>query len=330
MERTERFYRIEQLLRERPPVPVAVFLEELEISIATFKRDLEYLRSRLNAPIVWDGAGRGYRFAASPADPVHELPGLWFNGSEIHALLTMRQLLKDLQPGLLEPHVQPLLTRLNALLESGSHSLREVENRVRVFHIARRSLNSRHFDLVASALLKRKRKRLRIRHFNRQNGETLEREVSPQRLIHYRENWYLDAWCHLRDAIRSFAVDAIETAVLLDQPARKVADTELDRALAAGYGIFSGEAVQWAVLRFSRERARWVGREIWHPEQKGTVDADGRYRLEIPFSDDRELLMDILRHGPAVEVLAPPALRERVLAAIRDMRLVYEPAMEEK
>jgi predicted DNA-binding transcriptional regulator YafY len=328
MERTERFYRIEQLLRERPPVPVAVFLEELEISVATFKRDLEYLRSRLSAPIVWDGAGRGYRFAASPTGPVHELPGLWFNASEIHALLTMRQLLKDLQPGLLEPHIQPLLTRLNALLESGSHALPEVEKRVRVFHVARRSLDSRHFDQVANALLKRKR--LRIRHFNRQNGETLEREVSPQRLIHYRENWYLDTWCHLRDAIRSFAVDAIETAALLEQPARKVADAELDRVLAAGYGIFSGEAVQWAVLRFSQERARWVGREIWHPEQKGAFDADGHYRLEIPYSDDRELLMDILRHGPEVEVLAPPALRESVLAAIRAMRGVYESATEEK
>jgi len=328
MDRTERFYRIEQLLRERPPVPVAVFLEELEISIATFKRDLEYLRSRLNAPIVWDGAGRGYRFAASPAGPVHELPGLWFNASEIHALLTMRQLLKDLQPGLLEPHVQPLLTRLNALLQSGSHSLREVEHRVHVFHIARRSLNSRHFDLVANALLKRKR--LRIRHFNRRNGETTERDVSPQRLVHYRENWYLDAWCHLRDAVRSFAVDAIETAVLLEQPASQVVNAELDRVLAVGYGIFSGEAVQWAVLRFSSKRARWVARETWHPEQKGTVEADGRYRLEIPYSDDRELLMDILRHGPEVEVLCPPALRKSVLAAIRAMHQLYEPTLDEK
>lgn len=328
MERTERLYRIEQLLRERSPVPVAVFLEELEVSVATFKRDLEYLRDRLNAPIVWERR-RGYRFADSPAGPVHELPGLWFNATEIHALLTMRHLLKELQPGLLEPHVQPLLARLNALLESaGSQPVSDVENRVRVFHIARRSLDLSHFELVASALLKRQR--LSIRHFNRHSGETLEREVSPQRLIHYRENWYLDTWCHLREAIRSFAVDAIENAVLIDRPAQEIADADLDRVLAAGYGIFSGEAVQWAVLRFSPERARWVGRETWHPQQTGSFEADGHYRLELPYSDDRELLMDILRHGPEVEVLAPVALRDRVRDAVRAMQRVYEPEAGEK
>ena len=322
MERTERLYRIEQLLRERPPVPVAVLLEELEVSLPTFKRDLEYLRSRLNAPVVWDRAGRGYRFESS-AGPVHELPGLWFNATEIHALLTMRQLLRDLQPGLLEPHIQPLLTRLNAVLASaGSHPLDEVENRVRVFHIARRSLDLRHFQSVADALLKRRR--LRIRHFNRHSGQTVERDVSPQRLIHYRENWYLDAWCHLRNDIRSFAVDAIESAVPLKEAAREIADADLDRVLAPGYGIFSGERVQWAVLCFSAERARWVGREIWHPQQKGSFQADGRYRLEIPYSDDRELLMDILRHGPEVEVLEPPALRDRIREAIAAMGRVYE------
>ena len=77
-------------------------------------------------------------------------------------------------------------------------------------------------------------------------------------------------------------------------------------------GIFSGKAVTWAKLRFSPERARWVANEQWHPQQKGTVEADGSYLLEIPYSDDRELLMDILRHGPEVEVIAPTKLRGRL------------------
>ncbi|NJD06684.1 MAG: hypothetical protein FIA97_09340 [Methylococcaceae bacterium] len=115
MDRTERFYRIEQLLQEGRCVPVETFLAELEISIATFKRDLEYLRECFHAPIVWDRARRGYRFeqnGTSTTPLPHELPGLWFSASEIHALRTMRQLLAELQPGLLDPHVQPLLSLL--------------------------------------------------------------------------------------------------------------------------------------------------------------------------------------------------------------------------
>ncbi|MDO9065334.1 MAG: HTH domain-containing protein, partial [Sulfuricella sp.] len=84
MDRTERFYRIDQLLHERKIVPIEVFLGELEISRATFKRDIEYLRDRLNAPIVWDRKAGGYRFDKPIAGNKYELPGLWFNASEIH------------------------------------------------------------------------------------------------------------------------------------------------------------------------------------------------------------------------------------------------------
>ncbi|MEO6748851.1 MAG: WYL domain-containing protein [Casimicrobiaceae bacterium] len=67
-----------------------------------------------------------------------------------------------------------------------------------------------------------------------------------------------------------------------------------------------------AKLRFSRERARWVAAEAWHPEQKGSFDAEGRYLLELPYRDDRELVLDILRHGGEVEVLEPGELRATV------------------
>jgi predicted DNA-binding transcriptional regulator YafY len=123
-------------------------------------------------------------------------------------------------------------------------------------------------------------------------------------------------------------VDAIETATVLELPAQEIADAELDRVLAAGYGIFSGEVRKQATLRFSRERARWVACEVWHAEQRGTFDARGRYCLELPYSDDRELIMDILRHGPEVEVLAPRELRQRTLAAARVTMRVYLEAME--
>jgi predicted DNA-binding transcriptional regulator YafY len=130
--------------------------------------------------------------------------------------------------------------------------------------------------------------------------------------VHYRENWYLDAWCHLREDIRSFAVDAIRAAEIVDEPAREVSAEALDEVLGSGYGIFSGRATHTAHLRFTPQRARWVAAEEWHPGQLSRFEADGSYLLELPYSDDRELVMDILKHGPDVEVLDPPELRERV------------------
>ena len=312
MDRLERFYKIQQLLEARRVVKVTEFLDELSISLATFKRDLEYMRDRFHAPIEWDRDARGYRFVAPPGavGPKFELPGLWFNASEIRALLTMQQLLTNVQPGLLGPHVQPLLARLRSLLDVGDHPPEEVERRIRILHLGTRGLNLPYFEVVASAVLKRQR--LHIRYRGRSRDDVTERDVSPQRLVHYRENWYLDAWCHLRDDLRSFAVDAILAATLLDTRAKNVAEKDLDEVLASGYGIFSGRATLWAKLQFTAERARWVAAEQWHPQQRSTVAADGCYVLEVPFSDPRELIMDVMRHGRQVEVLAPETLRRAV------------------
>ena len=65
MDRTERFYKIDQLLNDRRSVPMNTLIEELGISRATVKRDIEYMRDRLNAPVVWDRSLRGYCFDKS-------------------------------------------------------------------------------------------------------------------------------------------------------------------------------------------------------------------------------------------------------------------------
>jgi predicted DNA-binding transcriptional regulator YafY len=314
MDRTERFYRIDQLLNEHRVVTLPAFLDALGVSRATFKRDLEYLRDRLHAPIVWDREMGGYRFgAAVQGARQYELPGLWFNASEIHALLTMQHLLEHLQPGLLGPHVAPLLARIRALIDEGDHALAEVQRRIRILHMAARKVPPRHFEAVSSALLQRKR--LQIDHYSRSRDQLTAREVSPQRLVFYRDNWYLDAWCHLRRDLRSFALDAMRRATVLDRAARPVAERTLDAQLAAGYGIFSGARTRTARLLFTPQRARWVADESWHPQQVGAYQDDGCWLLEFPYSDDRELLADILRHGDQVQVLAPRALRAKVRAA---------------
>jgi predicted DNA-binding transcriptional regulator YafY len=313
MDRTERFYRIQQLLRQNRVVPASTFLRDLEISLATFKRDLEYMRSRLNTPIVWDRDLNGYRY--DRAMPVQELPGLWFTDTEIYALLTMERLLQGLEPGLLGPHVAPLLERLKAAIGSGAHPAEEIHKRIRILHLAKRMLPPQYFQLAAGAVLQRHR--LRITYYSRARDEVTQRDLSPQRLVHYRENWYLDAWCHLREDIRSFAVDAIRDAHLLDEPALEVSDEQLDAVLSSGYGIFSGRDVRWARLRFSPHRARWVAAEQWHPQQRARTEPDGSYVLELPYSDARELIMDILKHGAEIEVLEPPQLRQEVADALR-------------
>jgi predicted DNA-binding transcriptional regulator YafY len=171
------------------------------------------------------------------------------------------------------------------------------------------------FEAVAKGTLERKQ--VQILHFNRQTGEKLERVISPQKLVHYRDNWYVDTWCHLRGGVRSFAIDAIEQAQVLDKPAKELDPPSLKKNMNGGYGIFGGQATAVAKLQFSAARARWVQFEEWHPEQKGTLAKDGSYTLEVPYSDERELIGDILRFGSEVKVLGPVTL-------VRQMRKEIE------
>jgi predicted DNA-binding transcriptional regulator YafY len=316
---TDRLYKIQRWLEGARCVPRELMQRELEVSASTLKRDIAKLRDQYNAPVEWDAERGGWYLDRGQPNvgPQFELPGLWFSAEEIHALLTMQHLLAHLDAGgLLGPHIEPLMKRLHQLLGTGAPPKADVARRIRVQTVGARRVHLPHFQALGSALLRRQR--LVIRHRSRSRDDSTEREVSPQRLVHYRDNWYLDAWCHWRQALRSFSVDAIEQVRVLDRACIDIADGELDEVLGSGYGIFAGREVQWAGLRFTPERSRWVAAETWHPKQRGRFDAEGRWLLELPYADPRELVMDVLRHVPEVEVLWPEELAAEVRAKLVD------------
>ena len=324
MDRTERFYRIELLIKRQAGVSFDQLLSELEVSPATLKRDLQYLRDRMDAPIVYARDENVYRFADAAAAAVnggasaragvakkHELPGVWFSEKELHALLTMHQLIAGLDDGgVLGRHLQPLLDKLHGMLGASGDEAQALMRRVRIVNPAKRAVTSRWFEEAVSAVLSRRR--LLISYYTRSKRSESERVLSPQRLLHYRNTWYLDAWCHASEGLRRFALDAVRSAKVLDEPARELPMPEVEKALDQGYGIFGGAQLRWATLHFSAEAAQWVAQEEWHPQQQLKPQADGSLRMRIPYSDSTELVMDVLRHGPNVQVLSPPELVDEV------------------
>ncbi len=314
MTQSERFGIIERILLSRSSVRFDDLRERLGVSRATLFRDLRDLRDRMGVPVELDRDTGTYRIDRSVER--YELPGVWFSPGEIHALLSMQRLLAAFDTGgILAEHIAPLRDRLASMLESTTDSAEEIARRIHIVSAAARHYAPQHFQTIATALMERQR--LVIHYRARSNGSSSEREISPQRLTHYRDNWYLDAWCHLRDELRSFAVDAILEAKTKDTPACDIPDSELAAALGAGYGIFAGCEVQWATLRFTAQRARWVAAEHWHPEQQGRFLDDSSYQLRLPYSNDPELIMDILKYGPDCEVLEPVGLREKVVGLLR-------------
>jgi predicted DNA-binding transcriptional regulator YafY len=305
---TARLYQYKALLEARRLVTRQELMDLCEVSLATFKRDIAKLRDQLGMPVQFD-RDRGAYFL-DRSDVRTELPGLWFSPEELVALLTIQRLIEQLQPGLVGLKLKPLQKKLTDLLKARGFGEPEIASRLRMTFAGKRQLEPKAFQAVALATIARKK--ISITHFNRQSGQSTRRTVSPQQLVHYRDNWYVDTWCHTRQSIRSFSVDVIDGVEMLDEAAREVDPTELQRITQTSYGIFAGQPTAWAVLRFSPQRARWIEGEIWHPEQLASFEQDGSYLLKLPYSDDRELLGDILRHGADVQVLEPAALRTKV------------------
>ncbi|MRD47440.1 WYL domain-containing protein [Caenimonas koreensis DSM 17982] len=304
-----RLFEYKQLLSGRRAVPRADIIKRLEISPATFKRDIAKMRDQLHVPIKFDRDRDGYYIDQDNSND-NELPGLWFTQQEILALVTVQQLLSSLEPGLLGPKLKPLQARLEDLMDKHGLKQHDIAARLRIVHAGKRQVPPQLFEQAAHATMARKR--LAIHHMNRQTGETQEREISPQRLVHYRDNWYVDAWCHLRDDLRSFSIDAISAMRVLEEQAKEVDPKAIDDRLGASYGIFGGKPKAWATLKFTPQRARWVKGERWHPMQESRVEADGSYVLSVPYADDRELVGDILRFGADVQVLGPLTLKRKV------------------
>jgi len=306
MDRYDRIFALHKRLKAaRYPVAVPALEEALACSRATLYRDVAFLRDVLHAPVLSTDAGFFYdRLQVEQ----FELPGLWFSSDELHALLATHELLNRSGADVIGGALAPLKKRIDALLANQSQGKRWPIERIRVIGSYTRQRDEDAFRHVAGAVLERTR--LRFEYNARSTNERTARTVSPQRLTHYRDNWYLDGFDHDRNALRSFSVDRMRHVRVLDDVAIDVPDQELTEQLSDSYGIFSGKARHTATIVFSAEAARWVSEEHWHSKQEGRFLDDGRYELKVPYSNPRELLMDVLRYGADAQIIAPLPLRE--------------------
>ncbi|TQE99036.1 MAG: WYL domain-containing protein, partial [Spiribacter salinus] len=194
------------------------------------------------------------------------------------------------------------------------HDAETVSRRIRVLTPGQRSVDNTVFATVAEATLAGHR--LRITYHGRARDTAGERTVHPQRLVNYRNNWYLAADCEQAGDLRLFSLDRIRAATRAEGRARVMDDDRVERFVESSYGIFAGSASAWAVLQFSPNAARWAAEERWHPDQLG-VWRGGAFELQVPYSDPTELVMEVLCYGPDVEVIRPPELRQRVADQLR-------------
>lgn len=315
-----------RLKSRRQPQSITMLAEALECSQRNVKDIIRQLRDDHLVPIIYSREVNGYYLEKHYGESF-ELNEVWFSPAELHALMTSYHLLASIQPGWLDEYIEPLKDKIQHLLHNASQDFEQLQQRVRVLQTAARPTNLDDLRKISDALLSRKR--LYVIYHGRERDKNTDREISPQRLVYYRSNWYLDAWCHQKNELRMFSIDRLHPAQVLEEEALDVNETALNEHYATAYGIFAGTPTKMAKLRFSAEAAKWVADEQWHPQEESRVMKDGRYELKVPYRDTRELMMDILKYGAEVEVVSPKSLRDAVVQKVKEMVEMYSDEFEE-
>ena len=316
------------LKNARHPVSKRTIKEKLDgLSDASIDRYLAELRDTYNLKISYNREYNGYELEDSDANL--EVPSHLFTTQEINALLLIEQIINNLEPGFLEADTQAVKEHLAKIREKFSGAEVLTTDRIRMINIGKRSGSLKHLTGVTQAVLQGKQ--ITIRYAGRSGNKSrtekmladLSRTLSPQRLTHYRDNWYLDAWCHTSNDLRSFALERIGELDVHKTARKTLSHDTLNTHYSRTFGIFGGEVQGVAKLKFTPHRSQWVAEEIWHKNQKGKWLDDGSYQLEIPFGSDLELMGDILKYGDDVVVVEPQELRNKLKNRIINMLANY-------
>lgn len=309
----------------RTAISAADLAERLECSERSVNRYIKQLRDGYGAPLL-NAPGGWFYDRRELRERTWEMPGLWLTKDETHSLLLLLVLLERFGHGLLGREMKNFEERLDQLAQARGVAVDSLRQCIHITPMGERKTDYQVLAHAVNALIDRKQLVFNYEDFRRQ---ATRRTVSPQRLRYYRDNWYLHAWCHTRQALRTFSIARMTEAVGSRERARKVDERKLDVDFDTTYGIFTGGTRKTARLRFLPPLASEIARQQWHPKQKRRW-AGEHYLLSVPYSHAEELLQDVMRCLPCVVVEGPPALRKKLLEALAQAQAQNRPAPRAK
>jgi len=290
-----------------------------EISRKQAQRDMTFMRERLGAPLLYSADRRGYEYE----DGNYELPPVWLNEEELHALCLAMRLSAAIPDRALKKSLRRLMETFLALRSADAPpEFRDFEEKVSVKNVEYYRVPEHVFHAVVAALFRNRT--LKITYRTPHKNETTERIIRPLHLLCYMGNWHLIAFCGLRRQIRDFALSRIRAVQPCPESlALPPGLPPIKEYIRRNFGVIAGERSTDVVLRFAPDVSPWIAEQEWHQAQEVSVGGDGSLRLRFPVSGFVEVAREILKHGSAVEVIEPKELRDTIREEIRKMGTLY-------
>jgi len=168
-----------------------------------------------------------------------------------------------------------------------------------------------------------KKRRVEILYRAISTGQESKRKVDPYQVWVMKGGFYLIGLCHLRNAVRTFAMDRIKSLRVLDEPFHFPKDFNLEDYIQTAFHVMRGTPERIKV-RFSPGAAHVVRERIWHPTQEIRDIEGGGLDLSVVVPINYEIVSWILGFGSAAEVLKPVSLRRRISEELQQAATKYQ------
>jgi len=292
---------------------------EIELSDRTVRRNIEFMRHVMGAPIAYDSSRKGYHYT----DRHWSLPNLRISEGELLGIVLARVALQPYAGTPLGDHVQRLIDKLQARLPEGT----EIDPR-RLTGLFRFGLGPvtpfrpEHWEQLAAAV--QERRTIWMKYHAIYRDEAQEREVDPYLLRCYCGDWYLIGHDHRTGHIPMFNIARIRELRVTRRTFEVQPDFNPEEYFGGTFQVSQRDERHRVRVRFSGVAARLVAEKTWHPSQKLTRKKNGDVVLEMTVSDLDEVASWVLSFGPNARVLGPPTLRQQVAEAADATALMYE------
>ncbi len=307
----DRMMRIHQEIQAGKFPNATSLAQELEVSPKSIQRDLEFMRDRMDLPLAYSQTRKGYHYT----EEVSAFPTLQITEGELFALLVAEKALQQYRGTNFErPLVSAFKKMASSLPDTVSLNLADWEQTISFRTTAEPILNLEIFDLLGKAAGACKQLKLQYRKAGKKEPE--ERIVDPYHLANINGEWFLFAFDHLRNDLRTFAPARIVSAEYTGKKFARPEKFSLEKRLRDSFGVHSGQKESKVVIRFDEFAADYIREKRWHPSQQLKELAGGGAELTMKLSSLIEVQRWILGWGGHAQAIEPPELIESVKKAV--------------
>ncbi len=305
---------IDKALRSSAWPNTRTLAEQIGVTRRTIRRDIDYLRDQLNAPIEFDGVRNGYYYT----EPTFQLPFPQLTQGEMLALYLSERMMRQFRGTPFEPDLRQAIAKLSELLPAGvSVRLEAIADFLSVLPAVRAEYDPELFSAVMRAVIGRRR--LKMVYWTASRNVTTSRLFDPYELSLVDDGWYAFGYCHRATEVRMFAVQRVrsvsETGETFDRPVGFRAEDHMKD----GFGAMRGDGSYDVVLRFGSRAAGWIREKKWHPSQTREEQPDGSLIVRFHVNELLNVRRWAMYWGADCEVMAPPELRELIMHEVRQI-----------